>query len=243
MTPGLERESELALGFISTSSEKMKSYLKRFHSIFSIPSLSGAVLACYPSSSAACHRPLLVLARCPSSPAACHHPLPALARRPSLPAARPCPLPPSSISLEVFVAQHGQSINIHNRMYRNGAALSHSKKVTIAFEYLEMKAGNDDDDKEPNIAALSGKCKISRGTILKARDELRDYGRVLSPEEIRSRVNSNAPSGPGSCAMTPVDEAGLYALYLLEPSRSLKSYKILLYNIRGIIVGKSTIGK
>ena len=111
--------------------------------------------------------------------------------------------------------------------------------MTIAFEYLETKAGNE----EPNIADLSGKCKVSRGTILKARDELRDYGRVLSPEEIRSRVNSDTPSGPGSHAMTPVDEAILYALYLLEPSRSLTGYKIFLYKLRGIIVVKITIGK
>ena len=121
--------------------------------------------------------------------------------------------------------------------------MSHSEKMTIAFEYLQTKAGNDDGNEEPDITALSGKCKVSRRTILKVRDELRDYGRVLSPEEIRSRANSDTPSGPGSRAMTPVDEAVLFALYLLEPSRSLKSYKIFLYNLRGIIVDESTISR
>ena len=58
-------------------------------------------------------------------------------------------------TLEEFVAQQGQSLNIHNRVHINGAALSHSEKVTIAFEYLDAKAGNDSDNEEPNITALS----------------------------------------------------------------------------------------
>lgn len=80
-----------------------------------------------------------------------------------------------------FVAEEGHSINTHNRVYKNGAALSHAEKITIGIEYVNAKAKVKDGG-EPNIVALSRSCKVSESTIRKIRDELRDHGRVLSPE-------------------------------------------------------------
>ena len=54
--------------------------------------------------------------------------------------------------------------------------------------------------------------KVSEGTIRKIREELRDYGRVLSPDEIRNRRNGEVPSGPGSHVLSAVDKAALFSL-------------------------------
>ena len=150
---------------------------------------------------------------------------------------------PSSVEFRVFwtmktavadsVAEEGHSINTHNRVYKNGAALSHSEKLTIGIECMKAKAEANNNN--------SG--KVSEGTIRKIREELRDYGRVLSPDEIRNSRNGEVPSGPGSHVLSAVDEAALFALYLLDPSRSLNGYRVALYSLTGTIVDASTIGK
>ena len=66
---------------------------------------------------------------------------------------------------------------------------------------------------------------------------------MLSPDEIRNSRNGEVPSGPGSHVLSAVDEAALFALYLLDPSRSLNGYRVALYSLTGTIVDASTIGK
>lgn len=142
-----------------------------------------------------------------------------------------------------FAAQQGHSINGHGRAYKNGAAKTKAEKVTIAAEYLKAKSAANNE--EPDIHLLSQTLKVSEGMIRKVRSELQDYGEVLSPEEIRARgrLNRGVPAGPGSLALSPTDEVVLYVLYLLEPSRSLNSYRVWLFHLTGTIVDASTIGK
>eukprot|EP00985_Skeletonema_marinoi_P031247 scaffold37243_cov116-Skeletonema_marinoi.AAC.1 len=145
----------------------------------------------------------------------------------------------STVAEGNLAAQEGHSINAHNRVYKNGAALSHAEKITIGIEYQKAKA--EANGGEPNIVALSRACKVSESTARKIRDEIRDNGRVLSPEEIRN--GNKAIVGPGSRALSAVDEAVLYVLYLIDPSRSLSSYRMYLYHLTGTIIDASTIGK
>ena len=58
-----------------------------------------------------------------------------------------------------------------------------STTVCIKMEYEKAKAAAAGG--EPNVAALSRTCKMAESTMRKIRDEIRDHGRVLSPEETR----------------------------------------------------------
>lgn len=99
-------------------------------------------------------------------------------------------------SLEEFALRHGLSINKGGRVYANGKALDLAEKVSIGFIILDAMLEAEEAGQTINITQLHKRCKISRATVRKIRDELAEYGCVLSPQEIS--LNKSVTRGVGS---------------------------------------------
>lgn len=138
-----------------------------------------------------------------------------------------------------IAATHGLSVNLHNRVYQNGAASLVDQKVSIEIQYL--KALGENNGARPNISRLAEKCEVARSTIRKVESELLTYGRVLDPKEIRE--NRGIPVGPGVLSLDDIDIFVIMMLYHAEPSRTLEGYVQGLYQCTGTIVSKSTISR
>ena len=146
---------------------------------------------------------------------------------------------PYGNSTASFAAQHGLSTNLHGRVYQNGRGLTREEKVWIGAQYIN--ASDAIGGARPNITHLAQQCGVARSTILGIEEELLTHQCVLDPNYIRA--NGNIPSGPGSKSMTDVDMFIILALYYEEPSRSLPSYVLNLYNTTGTLVHESTISR
>ena len=138
-----------------------------------------------------------------------------------------------------LAGQYGLSVNQHNRVYQNGRALTLEQKILIASSYLQAKS--EANGSRPNIQHLADQCRVSRSTVTKIEEELMQYGRVRSPEEIRN--TRDAPAGPGSIVLDDTCIFIILRLYYAEPSRTLKSYVIELVRYTGVIVHESTISR
>ena len=79
--------------------------------------------------------------------------------------------PPQANILETLAiaSQHGLSVNQHDRVFRNGAAMSIEQNVAIAVQY--SKAKRDAQGACPNISKVAKVCQVARLTILKVKED------------------------------------------------------------------------
>jgi len=85
------------------------------------------------------------------------------------------------------------------------------------------------------VSSIARQCSVSRPFVDRIVGELDMYGRVLQPSEVvREKRDTKL------CGFTA---AVVLRLYMEEPSRSLRSYRDLLYEYTGILVGESTISR
>ena len=139
-----------------------------------------------------------------------------------------------------FAADHGLSVNSSNRVYKRGKALSYSEKVQIGHE-IQQAEGALLPGQELNYRELGRVCRVSKNTVAKIHNELEEYGRIRSPEEIQA--SKNVARGPGSVVLSDHAMFVILQLYYHDASTSLAKYAQTVLLATGTRVSTSTISR
>ena len=139
---------------------------------------------------------------------------------------------------------HGLSQNKNGGSYIRGATYDLPTKLRVA-DAIHLAERNDG---RLVVSRIANACGVSDKYVNTVRDEMYEYGRVLSPKEKKAlrkenRKRSSEKTGVGTFTISTFDSFVLYALYTDEPSRSLRSYQEWLFYFTGTEVSRSTISR